>query len=497
MNNDHSPSPPLPIPSSQSTASLHESLSHAYARKPSFLDRVDFQSPMFSFASRNLLSRPVRSLLSLLGLTVAIAGMVGLFSVAEGLDAAVNDAFGQMDGLNVIQPGAPIPLFSTLPRAWGDEIREVPGVRVVSAEVWQRINILNGTMIVSPPRFLCGIDLETREKLVSDIYASSLVEGRFLSGSDAGTSNAVISQAIADEFQIRLGDTITINNADATVVGIYETGSILLDVAIFMAEGFVRDVTRFDPESVSDYYVEAEAGVDPTVLSGRIEEHFAGREANPWKPSSLIGGLGSDENPLQALFNSLDTAIKSLGEPVEDEASASGPETKPTPQAYVPQNVPGAVPEETSAVEVRTAADWAQQVENLSADLDLILTILTSIGVLIALLSIINTMLMSVTERIIDFGILKANGWSKGDVLRLITFESGLLGISGGLLGAAIGWGGAEALNWSFPERLHLYASPELLIFAIVFSTVLGVAAGIYPAFWAMRMMPMDAIRRG
>jgi putative ABC transport system permease protein len=419
----------------------------------------------------------------------------------------VSDAFGEMDGLNVLQPGAPIPLFSTLPAAWEKEVRDVPGVAVVSAEVWQRINVLNEKLIVSPPRFICGADLKTRDKLSYDIYAATLKQGRFLSAEDIGTSNAVISKAIADEFDAHVGDTMTINGAEATVVGIYETGSILLDVAVFMDSGFVRDVTRFDPGTVSDFYVEAKPDLEPEVLADRIEDHFKGREANPWRPSSLTGGF-EEENPLKSLFDSIDRAIKSVdGEitsevPESNSEEASGGLTPPEAAKPLPSSttaydasLPEAKPE--SAVEVRTASDWAQQVENLSADLDLILTILTSIGLLIALLSIINTMLMSVTERIIDFGILKANGWSRGDVLRLITFESGLLGFAGGVLGSAIGWGATLALNATFPERLHLYASPKLLVFAVTFSTILGVAAGMYPAFWAMRMMPMDAIRRG
>ena len=454
---------------------------------------------MFSFAFRNLLTRPVRSLLALLGLTVAIAGMVGLFSVAEGLDAAVSDAFGEMDGLNVIQPGAPIPLFSTLPADWEEEIREIPGVRVVSSELWQRVNLLNGKLIVSPPRFLCGVDLTTRGSLEYDIYAETLLEGRFLSEEDIGTSNAVVSRSITDEFDIHVGDTITINNADATVVGVYETGSILLDVAIFMDAGFIRNAMRFDPESVSDFYVEAEAEVEPRVLATRIERHFAGREANPWQSGSLMGGLGETENPLQTLLNQFDQAMKSLGgETVESPLDTTAAPTEQAPaEAYDPEMLEARVAEAKSAVEVRTAADWAQQVENLSADLDLILSILTSIGILIALLSIINTMLMSVSERIIEFGILKANGWSRANVLQLITFESAILGLAGGLLGAGIGWGGATVLNMVFPDRLHLYASPTLLLFAVLFSTILGVVAGLYPAVWAMRMMPMDAIRRG
>ena len=122
---------------------------------------------------------------------------------------------------------------------------------------------------------------------------------------------------------------------------------------------------------------------------------------------------------------------------------------------------------------------------------------MTSIGVLIAILSIINTMLMSVTERIIDFGILKANGWSRRDVMMLITCESAVLGIAGGVLGCLLGLAGTEFVNNTWPDRLQLYASPQLLLFSLGFSTVLGILGGLYPATWAMRLSPMEAIRRG
>ena len=146
---------------------------------------------------------------------------------------------------------------------------------------------------------------------------------------------------------------------------------------------------------------------------------------------------------------------------------------------------------------MRTADDWAERFDEFSSDLNLFLGVMTSIGVLIAVLSIINTMLMSVTERIIDFGILKANGWSRRDVMLLITCESAVLGLAGGVLGCAIGWLGTEFVNTTWPDRLQLYASPQLLIFAMGFSSLLGVSAGLYPATWAMKLSPMEAIRRG
>ena len=122
---------------------------------------------------------------------------------------------------------------------------------------------------------------------------------------------------------------------------------------------------------------------------------------------------------------------------------------------------------------------------------------MTAIGVLIALLSILNTMLMSVAERMIEFGVLRANGWSSWDVLRLITWESALLGIMGGVLGCASGCLVVQVVNWTFPTKVHLFASPSLLLFSLVFSTLLGMSGGLYPAFWAVRMSPMEAIRRG
>ncbi|HXY35733.1 MAG TPA: ABC transporter permease, partial [Planctomycetaceae bacterium] len=60
---------------------------------------------MLKFAMRNLMTRPMRSVLSLVGLTVAIMGMIGLFSVAKGLDDMVSTTFSRITGLVAMQPG--------------------------------------------------------------------------------------------------------------------------------------------------------------------------------------------------------------------------------------------------------------------------------------------------------------------------------------------------------------------------------------------------------
>ena len=154
---------------------------------------------MWRFAIQNLVSSPLRSLLALGGLSVAIAGMVGLFSVAEGIDHMVNDTFSRIPGLAIMQAGAPLPLFSRLPADWAEEIAEMDGVRVVNPEVWSRVNVIEGQRVIAPPRFLFGTSISERQKLHKDIYRDAMVVGRFLDESDRNKQHTVISRQIAEE----------------------------------------------------------------------------------------------------------------------------------------------------------------------------------------------------------------------------------------------------------------------------------------------------------
>lgn len=448
---------------------------------------------MWKFAVRNLLSRPARSALSLLGLTVAIAGMVGLFSVAKGLDATVEQTFGQIPGLLVMQTGTPIPLFSRLPLSWGDEIQQLEGVGVVTPEVLLRVNTINGKNVISPPRFFLGIDISSRLKLKKGIYLDAMKEGRFLSPDDLGKKNVVVSRQIAEQFEKKLGDTMRINGADMTIVGIYHCGSLFLDVAILIDVGTLRQQGWVDRDSACSFYVEPNGRVPNDVLSKRIGEHFRGRSLASNSANSLLS--------LLALASPASSSDTKPTNPISSLLSLMTTNPRSTDKAIIPGNtesVPVESDKESSLpIEVRSSSDWAEKVGEFSQDLDLFLGLMTGIGMTIAVLSIINTMLMSVSERVIEFGILKANGWTPWDVLKLVTSESATLGFGGGLLGSFIGWIVTQIFNSRWPERLNLYASPGLLIFAITFSTLIGMLGGLYPALWAMRLSPMEAIRRG
>lgn len=444
---------------------------------------------MWKFALRNLLSRPARSALSLLGLTVAIAGMVGLFSVARGLEQTFDRSFKSIPGLIVMQAGAPIPLFSRLPMDWKADMERVPGVHVVSPEIWMRANIIEDKPVMAPPRFLFGVDIPSRLKLRKGVYTESIIEGRFLSPGDAGQRKIVISRQISEEHQKKNGDTMSINGIEFEIVGLYHVGSLLLDVAILVDGDTLRQLGWFDPQAVSGYYVEPDGSVSNEEVGRRVKELLQDRPLTTGSPMSLLSlaGLGQPSGSSKSESKSVLRWLANTFAGSNSETAS--PNTDPTTQHTKPKT--------PSPVEVRNASDFSDRFKELSEDLNLILALLTGIGMTIAVLSIINTMLMSVTERVIEFGVLKANGWSPWDVLKLITVESATLGLGGGVLGGLIGWTVTIVVNARWPDRVNLFASPGLLAFSVGFSTIVGLLGGLYPAVWAMRLSPMEAIRRG
>jgi len=112
-------------------------------------------------------------------------------------------------------------------------------------------------------------------------------------------------------------------------------------------------------------------------------------------------------------------------------------------------------------------------------------------------LSVMNTMLMSVMERTKEFGILKALGAERRDILLMTVGEAAIMGLLGGLLGLACGWVVVYGMNlWLADKGIVLFLiTPRLIAVAMLFAILLGTLSGIYPALRASRMSPMEALR--
>jgi len=149
-------------------------------------------------------------------------------------------------------------------------------------------------------------------------------------------------------------------------------------------------------------------------------------------------------------------------------------------------------------------ADQLEQIKTSFIYLDMILAAVGMIAIFVASLGIINTMVMSILERYREIGIMKAVGASDGDVRKIFFFESSSIGFMGGILGFGLGWVVSRLINRIVNYFLARQGVPYIEYFnfplwlfvgAMLFSVVVSLAAGIYPAHRAAKVDPVIALR--
>jgi putative ABC transport system permease protein len=148
--------------------------------------------------------------------------------------------------------------------------------------------------------------------------------------------------------------------------------------------------------------------------------------------------------------------------------------------------------------------DAARNLQLLFRVFDSFLLIFGSLALAVASLGIVNTLVMAILERRHEIGVLKALGAADRDVRQLFFAEAGVMGLVGGILGVLLGWGLGLLINFGLNRWLVSQGlSPEkvwlvpigLVAFAIGFSVLVSLAAGLYPASRAAKLDPVKALR--
>lgn len=121
------------------------------------------------------------------------------------------------------------------------------------------------------------------------------------------------------------------------------------------------------------------------------------------------------------------------------------------------------------------------------------------LAILVGVLGVMNTMLMTVFERTHEICVLLAVGWTRGRIIRMVLYESALLGLFGGIVGVAIGAIGVKVLSETpaIRDLLQPDLSISLLGLSVVIAVVVGVISGLYPAWRSSRLTPSLALQAG
>lgn len=406
---------------------------------------------MWQFAWRNLLTRPNRTLLALIGLSIPILGVIGLFSLSNGLRMLVGNTLNQIQGVMVLRNNAPSPVFSDIPLDLPEKVRQIPGVKIVCPEIWGISPPIENTSLIA--RTLSNLGNEQKRmqsfldtpvitgqepishgKITTSVYRKALLPpnengGRYLDEKDRGTKNIVISKKYANQFKNpdkspkKPGDKMKIGNQEFDIVGVYHTNSMLLDGIIVMDFDTARQVLN-RPDGLSNVYVEM-----------------------------------SDPSKTDEVSRAIEAALPDF--------------------------------------DARSMNEFQNSFGDLMGQLDKVLALTVSLALVVGVVGIVNTMLMSTLERVAEFGILRTNGWSRRHVLGLVTLESAYMGIVAGFLGVILALFGVSIANQFLQGGLQLVVTPGLILLGLILSLVTGTLGGLYPAWKAARLAPMEAIRFG
>jgi putative ABC transport system permease protein len=385
---------------------------------------------------RDLARRPVRTTLTILGITIGIWSLVVFGSMANKISALVEGGSSYYaDKLTVSDAAGSTGGFSATPMSLtlADDIRAVDGVAAVSPAVMLLMDTQGGGVSMGVPPMIVGVIPDSDNGL--EKFVTSAAEGRKLSADDATKMVTVLGSDLARKDNLHPGDTITLRDRTFEVVGVLE----------------------------------------PTLTAPDQEAMV------PFAAGQLL------------LHESLPPVIRLQVSP-DDLATSMAVYPEP---GVNPEDLATRIKAEVPNVATMTGKDFDQQVGSATSVLDAILVGIALISLIVGGLSVVNTMAMSIAERTREIGIKRAIGGSRSRIVREFVAEASVIGFLGGviglLLGALVVFVVNEASRSSGTILFDLTAGTAIT--AVVFSTVLGAVAGFVPAVHAARLDPVTALR--
>jgi putative ABC transport system permease protein len=394
-------------------------------------------------ASNTLLANKLRSSLTMLGIVIGNASVIGMVGLGQGAQKLAAEQFESL-GPNVlfVVPGSEDERRTSfdLPKTlvWEDAeaiAEQVPTVKEVAPQI--NLNQLitygnrntNKLVIGTTPEFLT-------------VRSFDVAQGRFINQIDVKRNNsvAVLGPEIAERLFGRnnpIGKRIRVKNISLEVIGVMEAKGAFL--------GENQDDTVYVPLTTMANRIVGEASLYGTQVS-------------------FISVSAKDQDSIRAAQFQIENLLR-LRHKITDKDDFG----------------------------VRTQKDVLTIVGTITGALTFLLGAIAAISLLVGGIGVMNIMLVSVTERTSEIGLRKALGAQESDILIQFLIEATILSATGGVVGTAIGVGAILTVGALSP--LSPVISPVAIILAVSVSSGIGLFFGVFPARRAAKLDPIVALR--
>ncbi len=400
-------------------------------------------------ALRALLSNKLRAILTMLGIIIGVGAVITLMSVGKGVEKLVQESF-QSIGSNLlfVFPGSLEGTSSSQRpeltmgdyRALADPFL-VPDAVGIAPELSSNADVTAGRRDIRTE--IAGV---TPEFL--DVRDKAVAVGSFLSAGDVNARSRVAVlgnrayEKLFEEGAYPIGQTVKINRIPFRIIGIMEE----------------QGGSSFGTMDDTIY-------VPLTTAQARLFPRWRSRSGEPL---------------LSTIY--LEAADESLMDQASDQV------------AQVLRQRHDITFRDDDDFSIIKQTDIVSIFGDITGVLTIFLGSIAAISLLVGGIGIMNIMLVSVTERTREIGIRKAVGAKRRDILLQFLVESMVLSLLGGLVGVALGSTGAQVVG-RLAEQLTTIVTPDVILLSTGVSAAVGLLFGIYPAFRAARLNPIDALR--
>ena len=383
----------------------------------------------------------LRTSLTMIGIIIGITAVILIYSIGQGAVAFITNELSSF-GTDYFQitPGS-----SQLSAFAGSNTLTLDDVEAIQ----QDSSLTNVKHVVPMAVVSVNISANSEDEEVLaygstvesvEILRPDVVEGEYLTEEQNTTAERVtvigvdVRESLFGEESSAVGEIVRINNRPFRVVGVIESSSVL-------AGGFINN----------SIIIPLNVAINQLVGEERLQE---------------VDVIVHDSNQLNQTLEDVEFLLRDRHNLDEDD---------------------------DNDFQIASAQDILTTVQTITGLLTAMIVAISGISLVVGGVGVMNIMLVSVTERTKEIGLLKAIGAKEKDILTQFLVEAIVMTLLGGMIGIILGIAGAFVVSLIF--NIPFIVSIPAIIIAVSVSMSVGVIFGLYPARRAAKLSPIDALR--